>query len=350
MRLLEIREQAWSNAPVALPGKAMRARFAPASFLRIRHSHSPSNMNVFVNGILLVGLTATAWLAGRTVARRLKTRRKTLTLDDLATRIDLSIEELTQHQPRYSTARIPKRNGGTRTLQIPDPGTKRLQRRLLRRLFAGLKSHGAAIGFEIGRSIVDAARPHVGQAVVVRLDVVDFFSSTTSHRVLNYFRAIGWDEQAAQLLVRLTTYNGGLPQGAPTSPRLSNLVNGLLDAQLAGLARSRRGQYTRYADDLTMSFRRISGKRIRGVIQRAERILAGHGYHLHLKRKLHIRRRHQQQQVLGLVVNSGVRLSRKKRRWLRAVRHRLRTTGECSLTPEQLDGWAAFEHMIESQR
>ena len=99
-----------------------------------------------------------------------------------------------------------------------------------------------------------------------------------------------------------------------------------------------------------MSFRRISGRRIRGVIQQAEKILALHGYQLHRDRKLHVRRRHQRQEVLGLTVNSGVRLSRKKRRWLRAVRHRLETTGECTLTARQLEGWAAFEHMIETQR
>jgi RNA-directed DNA polymerase len=308
-------------------------------------------MNVFVNGMLFIGISGIAWWAGRIVARQIKqTRRKILTLDDLATRLDVPIEELIQHQPRYSIAHIPKRSGGTRTLHIPDPQTKHLQRRMLRRLFAGLKSHSAAIGFEAGLSIVDAARPHVGQAVVIRLDVVDFFATTTVQRVADYFRSIGWDEQAAQLLVRLTTHAGGLPQGAPTSPRLSNLVNSLLDAQLAGFARTRRGQYTRYADDLTLSFRRISGKRIRGAIKQIGRILAGHGYQLHLDRKLHIRRRHQQQKVLGLVVNSGVRLSRKNRRWLRAVRHRHRTTGKCSLTQNQLDGWTAFEHMIESQR
>lgn len=308
-------------------------------------------MSAFIQGMMVVGVAAFAWWFGRILAARSRaTSRATLTLDDLAARLDIPVDQLTRHRPRYTVARIPKRSGGTRILQIPDSKTKHLQRRLLRRVLASLQCHDTACGFEAGLSIVHAALPHAAQSTVVRLDVVDFFPATTSERLLSYFGAIGWDEEAARILVDLTTVDGGLPQGAPTSPRLSNVVNSLLDAQLAGLAKSRRGQYTRYADDLTMSFRRISGRRVRGVIQQAEKILALHGYELHRDKKMNVRRRHQRQEVLGLTVNSGVRLSRKKRRWLRAARHRLQTTGQCSLTEKQLEGWTAFEHMIETQR
>src|SRR5262249_44280484 len=151
-----------------------------------------------------------------------------------------------------------------------DDGLKTIQRRILRRLLGRLRCHPAATGFERGRSIVTNARAHVGKAVVVQMDLKDFFTSTTTRRVRKYFRKTGWNREAADLLIRLCTHQGGLPQGAPTSPRLSNLVNYRLDARLARLAGRRRlydprtgqrigsreigAKYTRYADDLTFSF------------------------------------------------------------------------------------------------
>jgi hypothetical protein len=140
-----------------------------------------------------------------------------------------------------------------------------------------------------------------------------------------------------------------LPQGAPTSPRLSNLVNYFLDVKLSNLAARRRGAYTRYADDITFSFPRDYPRKVRGLIQQVRILLGHHGYELHQRRKLHIRRRHQQQRVTGLVVNDGVRLPRKTRRWLRAVKHRIESGTPASLTPDQLQGWLAFEHMVEER-
>src|SRR5690606_2115987 len=150
--------------------------------------------------------------------------------------LDVSTEELLSHRPDYAETFIAKRSGGRRRLLIPDWKTKQLQRRLVRRVLSRLQAHSAACGFERGRSIVDNARPHVGQAVVVKMDIVDFFPSTSAGRLDRYFRRIGWNREAAALLVRLTTHDGGLPQGASTSPRLSNLVNFFLDVKLTKLA------------------------------------------------------------------------------------------------------------------
>lgn len=273
-----------------------------------------------------------------------------LGIDELARRLDMGPRELQSFRPAYREARIPKRSGGTRRLLIPDDRTKTLQRRLLRRLLVRLRAHPAATGFEEGKSIVSNAFPHVGQAVVVKLDVVDFFPCTAAHRLDGYFRRIGWDAEAAALLVRLTTHENGLPQGAPTSPRLSNLVNFHMDSQLAALAARRRGAYTRYADDLTFSFPKDYPRRVRGVVQKARKILAANGYLMHGRRKLSIRRAHQRQGVTGLVVNAKVALPRERRRWLRAVRHRLATGRAATITPAQLAGWDAFERMVREQR
>lgn len=269
---------------------------------------------------------------------------------DLASRLDVPREYLEAISPSYSEVRIPKQGGGTRYLQVPDDQTKELQRKILHRLLEALKSHPFCYGFEVGTSIVHAAVPHTNRFVVVKMDIRRFFESTSAKRIHDYLTFIGWDEQAAKRLTELTTYDGYLPQGAPTSPRLSNLVNYGMDELLASIADAHDGSYSRYADDITMSFDKMSGRRVRGIIQEVRRVLDKFGYVMHGKSKLKIFRRHQRQQVLGLVVNDGVRLPRKTRRWLRAVQHRLQTQASATITADQLDGWLAFQQMVERQR
>ncbi len=273
-----------------------------------------------------------------------------LGLDELARRLRSPLEGLQGARLRYSEARIPKRDGSTRRLLVPNDETKDIQRRVLHRLLAKLRAHPCATGFEKGRSIVDNARPHVGRAVVVKMDVIGFFPATSAERIERYFRRIGWGRKAARELVRLTTWDGALPQGAPTSPRLSNLVNHGLDARIDGLVRSFGGRYTRYADDITISFPHgtegdlphIVRTTIRSVVRALER----EGYTAHAHKKLHVLYPYRRQLVTGLVVNDRLQLPRSTRRWLRAVRHRKATTGTCTLSDAQLQGWGALEQMV----
>lgn len=266
---------------------------------------------------------------------------------ELARRLGLSENELHNTPIDYAERHIPKRRNGTRLLHVPDPKLKHLQRRILRRLLKRLRVHPAAVGFEPGLSIAHNAGMHVGQAVVIKMDIVDFFPSTSAERVEKYFRRIGWNAEAAALLTKLTTHDGGLPQGAPTSPRLSNLVNHVMDAQIQRRVKRYKGTYTRYADDITISFPKDYPRHVRGTIQGVRRIAKAHGYTIHVRHKLRVVRRHQQQRVTGLVVNEKVQLPREKRRWLRAVEHRVKTTGRASISPEQLAGWRALQAMVE---
>jgi retron-type reverse transcriptase len=225
-----------------------------------------------------------------------------------------------------------------------------MQRHILRRLLARLRAHPAATGFERGKSIVTNAAPHVGQQVVIKMDIVDFFPSIRSRRIDAYFRRVGWSAQAAALLTRLCTHEDGLPQGAPTSPRLSNLTHFRFDAWVADHVRRRKGVYTRYADDITISFPKDYPRRVRGTIQFVRRVAKQFGLRIHTRGKLRILRRHQQQRVTGLVVNAKVQLPRSQRRLLRAAEHRLRTGRPASLSPDQLKGWRSLQQMIEKQR
>ncbi len=153
----------------------------------------------------------------------------------------------------YSRFTIPKRRGGVRTIEAPNDKLKALQRSVLRRLLNPLPMRQAATSFVPGRSIVDNARPHLGRAVVVNLDLADFFPAITVERVTEVWAGLGWGAEAASVLTRICTHEGHLPQGAPTSPALSNLVCRRLDARLEALIQRSGGRYTRYADDITIS-------------------------------------------------------------------------------------------------
>ena len=275
----------------------------------------------------------------------------------LALRLGIALAHLQAVDRSYREFNIPKRSGGVRPIAAPNPALMAIQRAINRRLLARLPVHPCATGFRRGYSIVTNAAPHAGRAVVLRMDIQGFFGATRAERVHRYFRVIGWSEEAAGLITALCTRNGALPQGAPTSPTLSNLVNFRLDARLAGMAQgvsaARAGApdicYSRYADDLTFSLGVDDHSAVEMVIWLSKRILPDFGYRLHHKRKLTIRRRHQRQTVTGLVVNDGVGLARGTRRWLRAVRHHLATDREASLTPAQLAGWEALEQMVRLQ-
>jgi hypothetical protein len=282
---------------------------------------------------------------------------------ELARRLGVAERELCAFEPTYREFTIAKRGGGTRRILAPDEPLKQLQRLILRRLLRRLRVHPAVRGFERGQSIVTNALPHTGKPVVVRMDVRDFFPSTKAPRVYRFFRKIGWNRPASKLLLRLCTHDGGLPQGAPTSPRLSNLVNYRVDAQLSGLKVRWRNPrtggllpespvafaYTRYADDLTFSFAADDRNAIHAVIVQTRVILARAGYRLHLRKKLQIRRQHDRQLVTGLVVNVQVNLPRRVRRWLRSVEHHVAVGRPTSLTPPQLAGWRALQKMVVGQ-
>ena len=248
-------------------------------------------------------------------------------------------------RPSYSITHIPKRSGGTRELQVPCQTTKQIQVALYRKLFARYETHPSACGFISGKSIVDNAKPHVGNDVIVKLDIKEFFPSTSRLRILNYFRTTGWTNKASILLTQLLCYEQGLPQGAPTSPVISNIVNKSMDRRLDSLANEFNASYTRYADDITFSMAVYHRDRVHALLQSTGVILRTYGYKLN-NRKKRIIRGHRRQEVTGLVVNDVVNLPRSRRRWLRSVQHRLSTGMHTSITPSQYQGWISLLQMV----
>jgi retron-type reverse transcriptase len=273
--------------------------------------------------------------------------RRELSIEDLAKRLKMSRTSLVRHDAQYRTRTIPKRSGGKRILHVPDDATKQLQRKLLQQLIERFPIHDCVHGFRKGHSIVDNAAKHIGKEVIVKLDIADFFPLTNSERVKSAFRGAGFNKSAASLLNGLTCYEGGLPQGAPTSPALSNYVNKNMDEKLAEAAITRGAVYTRYADDITFSFGKYSRYDIHNLLIATGKILRNYGYRLNNKKK-RIIRQHRQQLVTGLVVNERVNLPRKTRRWLRAVKHRLETGREATLTNAEFRGWLSFLKMVDA--
>ena len=267
-------------------------------------------------------------------------------VDELVKRLGTDVNVLAV-PVAYRSFEVPKRGGGWRLISAPEPALRDVQRRILRRLLQSIDAHPAAVGFERGHSTVENASQHAGRAVVLRMDVKDFFGNTSADRVRNLYTALGWNREATDLLVRLTTHDGKLPQGAPTSPRLSNLVNRRLDARLSASAASLGAHYTRYADDLTFSFETDDGSAVHHLISAAKLIVGSEGYELHQRRKLHIRRSYERQLVSGLVVNVRPRLPRERRKWLRAVEHHAATGQPVSLSAGALSGWRGYHSMVE---
>ena len=257
----------------------------------------------------------------------------------------------------YSRRWVGKADGSARLLEAPKRELKDLQRQVLRQVLDRIPPHPAAHGFRAGRSALTAAAPHVGRAVVVRLDLEAFFTSVSAGRVYGLFRLAGYPEPVAHSLVvhspatierrrrllhRLAAPH--LAQGSPTSPALANLIAHRLDRRLTGLAAAMGATYTRYADDLVFSGDASLGRR--GAAERLEaqvaEIARDEGFRVH-DGKTRVRTAAQRQVVTGLVVNSeaGPRVARVEYDRLRAVLHDAARSGPAAANREGHDDFRA---------
>jgi hypothetical protein len=224
-------------------------------------------------------------------------------------RVDLRELASIRMGPRYHyrPVVIAKPDGRQRRLLAPSPALKTLQRRLLDDYLAQIPVHARATAFRSGSSIVHNARAHARQQLIATVDLRDFFESTRAARVRAFFIKQGWRHEALRTLMRLCVYQNGLPQGAPTSPCLSNLVNLPLDERLWRLAQRTGAIYTRYGDDLTFSW---NCNRMPGDFQHAvEDALHAAGYEIQPRKGWHVSPTSDQPRVTGLVLTGAGRLS-----------------------------------------
>jgi retron-type reverse transcriptase len=260
----------------------------------------------------------------------------------------------------YVKFQIPKKSGGMRTLAAPHKTLKAAQHWILANVVGKLPVTDAAHGFVAGRGIVSNANPHVGKAVVVNLDLSDFFPTIAFPRVRAVFERYGYSGSVATVLALLctecpratVTYAGtkyeaatgprGLPQGAPTSPGLSNQVARMLDKRLLGVAAKLGLTYTRYADDLTFSGGEELAGKIGWLLAKVRHIAQEEGFAVNEK-KTRVMRRSSAQTVTGVIVNDKPSIDREELRRMRAILHRAKSEG---LDAQNRDGRPNFREWL----
>ena len=206
--------------------------------------------------------TCSEWTDGIPASQEIKQKfLSTQNSHDLAEQLGMSYERLrwilyrSPRTDRYLSVQIKKRSGGTRTLWVPRPDFKFLQRRLLYVLTTVYQPKPSAHGFIQQKSILTNAQTHKKKRYVLNADLQDFFPSINFGRVRGMFMAKPYNllPKVATVLAQICCHENALPQGAPTSPIVSNMLCGQLDAHLQLLGRQLRCSYTRYADDITFS-------------------------------------------------------------------------------------------------
>ncbi len=267
--------------------------------------------------------------------------------DWLADRKHLQQHANAEQLQHYRYSWIRKRHGRCRLIESPKQRLKEIQKTLLRDVFEHIPVHNSAHGFRKGRSVATHVSPHVGKAVVLRMDLLDFFPSISPGRLSRMLMLTGYAEEVANVIAALCTNTTPafawksfphpedrqqrrsteqlfrrphFPQGAPTSPAIANICAYRLDCRLAGLARWANADYTRYADDLVFSgddnFRRMIN-RFRlfvSVIAIEEGFTVNH-------RKTSVMTSSNRQLVTGLVLNEKLNVPREEFDRLKATLH-----------------------------
>ena len=259
---------------------------------------------------------------------------------DVAKLLEVSYDQLVYHlyrvpeDTKYIEFSIPKKSGHPRTITAPATALKLLQRKLSQVLYSVYKPKDAAHGFLPARSIVTNAKQHLHKRFVLNIDLEDFFGSIHFGRVQGIFVAPPYNlsKDVAKVLAKICCYSGKLPQGAPTSPIVSNMVCARLDGQLRLLAEEFKCTYTRYADDITFSttlpnfpkqiaFANSEGNDLENLL--GERLILtiwDNGFEIN-ESKIRLQHRSQHQGVTGLTVNQFPNVKRDYVRKISSMLH-----------------------------
>lgn len=170
-------------------------------------------------------------------------------------------------EAHYRKFKLRKRRGGYRNIAVPYPALLECQKWIYKNILAKVGISFYAHGFARKKSIVTNAKIHVGQEQFLKIDLKDFFPSIKKGRVIALFCKLGYSTEVSYYLASICCLNNCLPQGAPTSPAISNIVAKSLDYRIFELCKKFNLKYTRYADDLAFSGKKIPVKFIDYVSQ-----------------------------------------------------------------------------------
>jgi len=254
-----------------------------------------------------------------------------------------------------------KRNGKCRLIEAPKYRMREIQRELLRSILNCIPVHDAAHGFRRDRSVRSHATPHIGRAVIVKLDLEDYFPSIVPARLTRILMHVGYTETVAQMLTSLccnhipheilTSFphiddtnqrrraellycRPHFPQGAPTSPAIANICSFRLDSRLAGLARSANAAYTRYADDLLFSGDDVFARSVDRFKTVVATIVMEEGLAVN-HHKTRVMKRSVRQHAVGLVLNEKLNTRRDDFDRLKAILHRCILRGPAAVNSGQ---------------
>lgn len=234
----------------------------------------------------------------------------------------------------YFEVRIPKKkpSSGTRLISIPTSQLKGVQKSILHNILSEVSVSEHAHAYRKNYSVIGAAKKLSGDFNVLKIDIRDFFPSISAKRVFGVFAGLGYGNATSFILTKLTTYQGSLCQGAPTSPAISNIVCRQLDKHLSELANRHELSYLRYSDDIF-----VYGPKkfnVTRVLDKIDDILMRNGFARN-DEKTRFFPRGKPRFTLGLQTSGAKpKLSRRQRRIYRAAFHR----------SERYPSWTAKHH------
>ncbi|WP_311153943.1 retron Ec67 family RNA-directed DNA polymerase/endonuclease [uncultured Streptococcus sp.] len=274
----------------------------------------------------------------------------------------------------YNSFTIPKKNGGERVIHAPKKELKFLQKKLSNVLWEcylesieskskdkNFKTPVLSHAFEKGKSIITNSQMHRNKKYILNIDLKNFFDSFNFGRVRGFFikdRDFAVSPEIATVITQIACYQGKLPQGAPSSPIITNLITRILDYRIVKIAKKYRFTYSRYADDMTFSTNRElnsnklrTSKELKNFLAELEEVIISSGFEINPK-KTRLSNNMQRQEVTGLVVNKKINVKREYVKNTRAMAFQLYKDGAFEIdtkpgTLNQLTGRFAFIFQID---
>jgi hypothetical protein len=239
------------------------------------------------------------------------------------------IKNIDRHYLSYG---IKKRRGRSRRIDAPQEHLIEIQRKILYKILYKYKPHPIAHGFVKRRGPKTNAEEHVGADILITIDIKNFFNSISEHQVystleylfdkrLPYEKATSSD---INVITKLLTYRGRVPQGAVTSPAVSNLFMLPYDKKIKKLQPKYKVKITRYCDDIAISSKKSAGFKIKDILDDVREILRPAGLYMN-KTKTKVRKRYHRMKVTGIIVNEKPNIPRENWRNFRACLHNIKS-------------------------
>jgi RNA-directed DNA polymerase len=256
----------------------------------------------------------------------------------------LSYSRKVSQYSHYIRFKLVKKSGGFRNISAPTKQLKEVQYWILNNILNKIKIDDNVHGFTKNKSIVTNAQNHVNSDVIINIDLENFFPTINYKRVKGMFINLGFSENISTILslicteptIEEVTFDNKkyfisnseryLPQGAPTSPAITNIICRKLDKRINFLAKKFEFNYTRYADDMTFSGNNDALKNIGKILKYSESIINEEGFKINAK-KTKILRKNTSQEVTGIVVNKKMNVDKKTLKKFRATLHQIENSG-----------------------